>query len=50
MHEYCQGKRRQEKEGIQRVNSALMEKKIKEEMKREELRKARRKAKEEAGR
>ncbi|KAL8994578.1 MAG: hypothetical protein Q9169_005496 [Polycauliona sp. 2 TL-2023] len=50
MHEYCQAKRRREKEGIQRVNSALVEKKIKEEMKREELRKARRKAKEEAER
>ncbi|KAL8751910.1 MAG: hypothetical protein Q9199_006110 [Rusavskia elegans] len=50
MHEYCQGKRRREKEGIQKVNAALLEKKIKEEMKREEIRKARRKAKEESGR
>ncbi|KAL9639325.1 MAG: hypothetical protein Q9204_001159 [Flavoplaca sp. TL-2023a] len=50
MHEYCQAKRRREKEGIQKVNAALMEKKIKEEMKREEIRKARRKAKEEAER
>ncbi|KAL8657599.1 MAG: hypothetical protein Q9226_001763 [Calogaya cf. arnoldii] len=50
MHEYCQGKRRREKEGIQKVNAALVEKKVKEEMKREEVRKARRKAKEEAGR
>ncbi|KAL8885443.1 MAG: hypothetical protein Q9215_006699 [Flavoplaca cf. flavocitrina] len=43
-------KRRREKEGIQKVNAALMEKKIKEEMKREGIRKARRKAKEEAER
>ncbi|KAL8912945.1 MAG: hypothetical protein Q9171_002144 [Xanthocarpia ochracea] len=50
MHEYCQGKRRREKEGIQKVNAALLEKKIREEMKREEIRKARRKAKEEAQR
>ncbi|KAL8771733.1 MAG: hypothetical protein Q9209_002924 [Squamulea sp. 1 TL-2023] len=50
MHEYCQAKRRREKEGIQKVNAALLEKKIKEEMKREEIRKARRKAKEEADR
>ncbi|CAO1602640.1 hypothetical protein XANCAGTX0491_006244 [Xanthoria calcicola] len=49
MHEYCQGKRRREKEGIQKVNAALLEKKIKEEMKREEIRRARRKAKEESG-
>lgn len=48
MHEYCQRKRKIEKEGIQKVNAALQEKKIKEEMKREEIRKARRKAKEEA--
>ncbi len=49
MHEYCQGKRRREKEGIQKVNAALLEKKIKEEMKREEIRRARRKAKEDSG-
>ncbi|KAL8697740.1 MAG: hypothetical protein Q9224_002163 [Gallowayella concinna] len=50
MHEYCQRKRKIEKEGMQRVNAALLEKKIKDERNREETRKARRKAKEEANR
>ncbi|KAL8725917.1 MAG: hypothetical protein Q9166_007045 [cf. Caloplaca sp. 2 TL-2023] len=50
MHEYCQKKRRQEKEGIQRVHAALLGKKIEEEKKREELRKARRQAKAQADR
>ncbi|KAL8927135.1 MAG: hypothetical protein Q9208_002519 [Pyrenodesmia sp. 3 TL-2023] len=50
MHEYCQQKRRMEKAGIQRINAALDEKKVELERKREEARKARRKAKEEADR
>ncbi|KAL8801921.1 MAG: hypothetical protein Q9182_004155 [Xanthomendoza sp. 2 TL-2023] len=51
MHEYCQRKRKREKEGMQRVTAALLEKqKIKEEKKREETRKARRNAKEEVNR
>ncbi|KAL8936997.1 MAG: hypothetical protein Q9211_003914 [Gyalolechia sp. 1 TL-2023] len=50
MHEYCQQKRRLEKAGIQRINAALDEKKIALEKQREEKRKARRKAKEEADR
>ncbi|KAL8991335.1 MAG: hypothetical protein Q9177_000208 [Variospora cf. flavescens] len=50
MHEYCQQKRRMEKAGIQRINAALDEKKVELERKREEIRKARRKAKEEANR
>ncbi|KAL8942460.1 MAG: hypothetical protein Q9216_001660 [Gyalolechia sp. 2 TL-2023] len=50
MHEYCQQKRAREKAGIQRINAALDEKKIELEKKREEKRKARRMAKEEADR
>ncbi|KAL8761003.1 MAG: hypothetical protein Q9184_002836 [Pyrenodesmia sp. 2 TL-2023] len=50
MHEYCQQKRRMEKAGIQRINAALDEKKVELERKREEARKARRKAKEETDR
>lgn len=50
MHEYCQQKRRTEKAGIQRINAALDEKKVEIERKREETRRARRKAKEEGDR
>lgn len=50
MHEYCQQKRRMEKAGMHRINAALDEKKVALEKKREEARKARRNAKEEADR
>ncbi|KAL8951882.1 MAG: hypothetical protein Q9222_002157 [Ikaeria aurantiellina] len=48
MHEFCQRKRKLEKAGIERVNAALSQKRINEEKKREEVRKTRRKAKQEA--
>ncbi|KAL8708022.1 MAG: hypothetical protein Q9220_007018 [cf. Caloplaca sp. 1 TL-2023] len=50
MHEFCQRKRKLEKAGIERVNAALNQKRIDDEKRREEVRKTRRRAKEEADR